>query len=71
MAATEPIPTPKLLYDRKAIAHALSISERSVDYLLASLIASQKVRIRYMGRKPMIHHDDMVKLADQDFIDIK
>lgn len=49
----------RLLYGRKEAAHQLSISVRSLDYL----IAEGRLRPRRIGGRVLIHHDDLVRLA--------
>jgi integrase len=49
----------RLLYSRKAAAEALSISIRSLDYLLSE----KKFRTRRIGRKVLIPRAELVKFA--------
>lgn len=60
MAASE-LP-PKLLYSRKDAAHALSLSPRSIDYL----IATKRLKARYLGRKPMLPYEELVRFSERD-----
>jgi excisionase family DNA binding protein len=53
-----------LLYSRKAAAEALSISIRSLDYLLSE----KKFRTRRIGRKVLIPRAELVKFAQSDHI---
>jgi len=56
---TSQSPAPRLLYDRKEAARQLSISVRSLDYL----IAGRKIGIRRIGSRILIAHDDLVRFA--------
>ena len=49
----------RLLYDRKEAARQLSISVRSLDYL----IAAKKLDTRRIGRKTLIPHGELVRFA--------
>ena len=49
----------KLLYDRKSAAWVLSISPRSLDYL----IAQKKINTIRLGSKVMIGHGELVKFS--------
>jgi hypothetical protein len=53
---------PKLLYDRKSAAHALSISVRSLDYL----IARKELAFRKIGKKVMIQHAELLRFSRQN-----
>lgn len=50
---------PRLLYDRKEAARQLSISIRTLDYL----IAGKTFQTRRLGRKVMIPHSELVRFA--------
>ena len=50
---------PRLLYDRKEAARQLSISVRSLDYL----IGQKKLSIRRLGKKVMVPHSELVRFA--------
>jgi Helix-turn-helix domain len=50
---------PRLLYDRKEAARQLSISVRSLDYL----IGQKRLSIRRLGKKVMIPHSELVRFA--------
>jgi hypothetical protein len=52
----------KLLYSRRDAAFALSISVRSLDYL----IGNKKLSTRKLGKKIMIPHGELVKFARAD-----
>jgi hypothetical protein len=52
----------KLLYSRKDAAFALSVSVRSLDYL----IANKKLSTRKLGKKITIPHCELVKFARAD-----
>lgn len=49
----------QLLYDRKAAAAMLSISERSVSYLLPR----GKIRFRRIGSRTLIPRSELVRFA--------
>lgn len=51
--------TPRLLYDRKEAARQLSISVRSLDYL----IGQQKLSTRRLGKKVLVPHAELVRFA--------
>ena len=53
---------PRLLYDRKEAARQLSISVRSIDYLLAQ----KKFDTRRVGRKVLITHASLVRFAQSN-----
>lgn len=50
---------PRLLYDRKEAARQLSISVRSLDYL----IGQKKLNTRRLGKKVLIPHPELVRYA--------
>lgn len=52
----------KLLYDRKSAAHALSISVRSLDYLLSQ----RALRTRKLGKKVLIPAGELKRFAAAD-----
>jgi hypothetical protein len=52
----------KLLYDRKSAAYALSISVRSVDYLLSQ----RAFRTRKIGKKVLIPASELKRFAAAD-----
>jgi hypothetical protein len=54
-------PAPRLLYDRKAAAATLSISVRSLDYL----IASHRIRVRRIGGRVLITLKELQRFADE------
>lgn len=54
-----PITTARLLYDRKEAARQLSISVRSLDYL----IASKELETRRIGKKVLVPHGSLVRFA--------
>jgi hypothetical protein len=49
----------RLLYDRKEAARQLSISVRSLDYLLAA----KQLETRRIGKKTLIPHGALVRFA--------
>ncbi|MBS1798930.1 MAG: hypothetical protein JSS95_03810 [Acidobacteria bacterium] len=53
---------PKLLYSRRDAAHALSISQRSLDYL----IKTKRLKVRYLGKKPMVSFEELERFASRD-----
>lgn len=53
---------PRLLYDRKGAAYQLSISIRSLDYLIANKVLS----FRRKGRKVLIPHAELVRYANSN-----
>lgn len=52
----------RLLYDRKEAARQLSISVRSLDYL----IAAKKLDTRRIGKKVLIPHHSLMRFARAD-----
>ena len=62
---TSHMPASRLLYDRKTAAQQLSISVRSLDYL----IAGGKLRTRRLGRKVMIPHGELVRFSFRDHVE--
>jgi hypothetical protein len=52
----------KLLYDRKSAARALSISIRSVDYL----VARKELKTRRIGKKVLIPAGELRRFAAAD-----
>ena len=59
---TAPSAIDKLLYDRKSVAYALSISIRALDYL----IAKREIRIRRIGGKVLIAATELKRFAAAD-----
>ncbi len=60
-------PQPKLLYTKREAAQLLSLSVRSIDYLITSCeIASRRV-----GRRVLIHRDAIERFARQDHFAIR
>ena len=53
---------PRMLYDRKAAAHELCISVRSVD----ALIKRRELETRRIGKRVLIPHAALVKYARAD-----
>ena len=51
--------TPRLLYDRKEAARQLSLSVRSLDYL----VANKKLEFRRIGKKVLIIHASLVRFS--------
>lgn len=61
MAATE-----KVLYTKREAAQLLSISVRSLDYL----IVSQQLPTRRIGRRVLVHRDSIEQFARADHMSI-
>jgi excisionase family DNA binding protein len=60
---TQPHSTaPRLLYDRKEAARQLSVSMRSLDYL----IANKQLSFRRIGKKVLVPHAELVRFARGD-----
>lgn len=57
--------SPRLLYDRKNAARQLSISIRSLDYL----IANRRLTFRRIGKKVLIPYGELVKFSRFDHLD--
>lgn len=53
---------PRLLYSRKDAARLLSISTRSLDYL----IVKGTVNTRRIGSRVLIQHEELIRLASRD-----
>jgi hypothetical protein len=63
LAQTEPVtPVTRMLYDRKEAARQLSISLRSLDYLLSRKAFNTK----RIGKKVLIPHGELVRFSRQD-----
>jgi hypothetical protein len=56
----------RLLYDRKAAARMLSISVRSLDYI----IAAKALDTRRIGRKVLVTHASLVRYASGNHFDV-
>lgn len=61
MSAATSLQLEPLLYDRKTAARLLSVSIRSVDYM----IAAGKLRHRRIGSRVLIPSEAVRKIADQ------
>jgi excisionase family DNA binding protein len=59
---TQTAPLPRLLYSRKEAAYQLSISTRSIDYL----IAEGRLNTRKIGGRILIPHDELVRFSRHD-----
>lgn len=59
LAIVTPITSARMLYDRKEGARQLSISVRSLDYL----IAGKELETRRIGKKVLIPHASLVRYA--------
>lgn len=55
----------RLLYDRKTAARQISLSVRSVDYL----IANKRLGTRRVGKRIMIPHCELVRFARTDHVE--
>src|ERR1700738_885275 len=53
---------PRMLYDRKEAARQLSISIRSLDYI----IRNREIAVRRIGKKILIPHGELVRYARAD-----
>jgi len=51
---------PRLLYDRREAARQLSISVRSIDYM----VTSRKIATRRIGSRVLIPHEELMRLAN-------
>jgi excisionase family DNA binding protein len=59
--------TEKVLYSKREAAHLLSISLRSLDYL----IFSQQLPARRIGRRVLLHRDSIEQFARRDHTSIR
>ena len=57
----------KILYTKREAAHLLSISLRSLDYL----IFSQQLPARRIGRRVLLHRDSIEQFARRDHTSIR
>ncbi len=57
----------KILYTKREAAHLLSISLRSLDYL----IFSQQLPARRIGRRVLLHRDSIEQFARRDHMSIR
>ena len=57
----------RLLYDRKEAARQLSISLRSLDYI----IAAKELDTRRIGRKVLVTHASLVRYASGNHYTVK
>ena len=58
-ATVLPFPSTRMLYDRKEAARQLSISVRSLDYI----IAAKGLDTRRIGKKVLITHASLVRYS--------
>lgn len=65
-ATVLPFPASRMLYDRKEAARQLSISVRTLDYL----IAGKQFDTRRIGRKVLITHASLVQYSRGNHYDI-
>jgi excisionase family DNA binding protein len=59
---TRPVLLPRLLYSRKEAAYQLSISTRSLDYL----IAEGRLNTRKIGGRILVPHDELLRFSRHD-----
>ena len=59
---TKTAPLPRLLYSRRDTAYQLSISTRSLDYL----IAEGRLHTRKIGGRILIPHDELLRFSRHD-----
>jgi excisionase family DNA binding protein len=59
--------TEKVLYTKREAAQLLSISPRTIDYL----IFSQQLPARRIGRRVLIHRDSIEQFARRDHTSIR
>jgi len=59
--------TEKVLYTKREAAQQLSISLRSLDYL----IFSQQLPTRRIGRRVLVHRDSIERFAKRDHVSIR
>jgi excisionase family DNA binding protein len=59
--------TEKVLYTKREAAQLLSISLRSLDYL----IFNQQIPTRRIGRRVLIHRDVIERFARRDHVSIR
>jgi excisionase family DNA binding protein len=59
--------TDKVLYTKREAAQLLSISVRSLDYL----IVSQELPARRIGRRVLVHRDSIEQFARRDHVSIR
>ena len=59
-------PASRMLYDRKEAARQLSISVRSLDYI----IAARQLETRRIGKKVLIVHTSLVRYSQGNHYDI-
>jgi excisionase family DNA binding protein len=59
--------TEKVLYTKREAAQLLSISLRSLDYL----IFSQQLPARRIGRRVLVHRDSIERFAKRDHASIR
>ena len=55
-------PTIRLLYSKAQAAEMLSVSVRTIDYL----IANKELAVRRIGKRCLIPHQSLVRCARQD-----
>lgn len=65
-ASAHPTPITKLLYDRKSAAFVLSISVRSLDYL----IGNKQLNAVRLGRKVMLTHAELAKFCRSNHFEL-
>jgi excisionase family DNA binding protein len=60
-------PSEKVLYTKREAAHILSISLRTLDYL----IFSHQLPARRIGRRVLVHRDSIEQFARRDHTSIR
>jgi excisionase family DNA binding protein len=61
------LPFEKILYTKREAAQLLSISVRSLDYL----IFNQQIPTRRVGRRVLVHRDAIERFARRDHLSIR
>jgi excisionase family DNA binding protein len=61
------LPTEKILFTKREAAQLLSISLRSLDYL----IFNQQISTRRIGRRVLVHRDAIERFARRDHLSIR
>lgn len=59
--------TEKVLYTKREAAQLLSLSLRTIDYL----IFSQQLPARRIGRRVLVHRDSIEQFARRDHVSIR
>jgi excisionase family DNA binding protein len=59
LEAASTTPLPRLLYSKKDVAYQLSVSLRSIDYL----IAERRINTRKIGGRVLIPHEELMRFV--------